>query len=70
VKRTEVFEMAQLPGLNDARERTPAGAENPGTGQRPEGGETGPGKARLKGEQEGSKRADEEIGHRRVFTLS
>jgi len=33
VKRTEVFQMAQLPGLNDARERAPAGAENPGAGQ-------------------------------------
>ena len=51
VKRTEVFQMAQLPGLNDARERAPAGAENPGAGQRPEGGETGLGKAGLKGEQ-------------------
>ena len=51
VKRTEVFPMSQLPGWNDARERAPAGAENPGAGQRPEGGETGLGKAGLKSKQ-------------------
>src|SRR5271154_3186060 len=55
VKGAEVFEAAQLSGLNDARERAPAGAENPGAGQCPEGGEAGLGKAGLKGEQQGSK---------------
>jgi hypothetical protein len=69
VKRAEVLEAAQFPGLNDACEGTAAGAKDPGTGQRP-GGEAGPGKAGLKGEQEGSKGADEEIGYRRGVTLS
>jgi hypothetical protein len=63
VKGAEVFEAAQLSGLNDARERAPAGAENPGAGQCPEGGEAGLGKAGLKGEQQGSKGMDQQIGH-------
>jgi hypothetical protein len=63
VKRGVVFEAAQTPGLNDACEGAAAGAENPGTGQRPEGGETGRGEAGLEGEQEGSKGAEEEIRH-------
>ena len=70
MERAEVFEAAQLPGLNDAGERAPAGAENPGAGQCPEGGEAGLGKAGLKGEQEGSKGADEDIRHRRGLSLS
>ena len=70
VKRAEVLEAAQFPGLNDACEGTAAGAKDPGTGQCPEGGEAGPGKAGLKGAQEGSKGANKEIGHRRGFTLS
>ena len=69
VKGGVVFEAAQLAGLNDARERAATGAENPGAGQRPERGETGLGKAGLKGEQEGSKGADEEIRHRRVYSF-
>jgi len=56
VKGAEVFEAAQLSGLNDARERAPAGAENPGAGQRPKGGETGLGKAGLKSTLRTSKR--------------
>ena len=67
MKGAEVFEAAQLPGLNDAGERAPAGAENPGAGHCPEGGETGLGKAGLKGEQEGSKGTDQQIGHRRLL---
>jgi hypothetical protein len=51
VKRAEVLEAAQVPGLNDASEGTAAGAKDPGTGERPEGGEAGPGKTGLKGEQ-------------------
>jgi hypothetical protein len=70
MKRTEVLQPAQFPGLNDAREGTAAGAENPPAGQRPERGETGPGKAGLKSEQQGSKGADQEFGHKRVSTLS
>ena len=62
VKGAEVFEAAQLPGLNHARKRTAARAKDPCTGQRPKGGEAWPGKAGLKGEQKGSKGTDEEIG--------
>jgi hypothetical protein len=53
-----VFEVGELGGLNDARHGTAAGAENPGTGEGPEGGETGPSEAGLEGEQEGSKGTD------------
>jgi hypothetical protein len=63
VKGGVVFEAAQLSGLDDTSERTAAGAENPGAGQSPEGREAGPGKAGLKGEQEGSKGTDEQIRH-------
>ena len=70
VKGAVVFEAAQLSRLNDAGEGAAAGAENPGAGQRPEGGETGLGKAGLKSEQEGSKGAEEEIRHGRVANLS
>jgi len=63
VKGAEVLEAAQLGGLNDARERAAARAENPGAGKSPERGEAGLGKAGLKGEQQGGKGADEEIGH-------
>jgi hypothetical protein len=70
MKRAVVFEAAQASGLNDASERAAAGAENPGASQSPEGGKTGLGKAGLKGEEERSKGADEEIGHKRVFSLS
>src|SRR5438477_6961176 len=59
VKGGVVFEAAQLSGLNEARKRTAAGAENPGTGQSPERGEAGPGKAGLKSEQEGRKGTDD-----------
>src|ERR1022692_1401962 len=67
MKRAVMFEAAQLPGLNDACERAAAGAENPCAGQRPERGEAGLGKAGLKGEQEGSKGTDEQIGHSRLL---
>jgi hypothetical protein len=63
VKRAIVFELGQLCGLNDAGQRAAAGTEDPGAGQGPEGMEAGLGKARLKGEQEGSKGTDQEIGH-------
>jgi hypothetical protein len=63
VKGAEVFEAAQLSGLNDPRERTAAGTENPGTDQCLEGGEAGLGKAGLKGAQEGSKGTNQQIGH-------
>src|SRR5579864_8129507 len=66
MKGAEVFELAQLPGLNDASQRAPAGTENPGAGHCPEGGETGLGKAGLKGEQKRSKGTDQQIGHRRL----
>jgi len=58
MERAEVFELGQLSGLNDAGERTAAGTEDPGAGQGPEGGETGPGEAGLEGEQEGGEGAD------------
>jgi hypothetical protein len=70
VKGAEVFESAQLSGLDDAREGTAAGTENPRTDQRLEGGVTGLGKARLKGEQEGSKGTDQQIGHATAPYLS
>jgi hypothetical protein len=70
VKGGVVFEAAQLSGLDYTCERSAAGAENPGAGQGPEGGEAGLGKAGLKGEQERSKRPDEEIRHRRALNLS
>jgi len=69
MERAEVFEVAQLPGLNDASERTAAGTENPGAGQCPEGRETGLGKAGLKGKQERSKGTDEQIGHRGTLSF-
>jgi hypothetical protein len=63
MERAVVFEIGELGGLNDAREGAPAGAEDPGAGQGPEGGETGPSEAGLEGEQERSKGTDQEIGH-------
>jgi hypothetical protein len=63
MKGAEVFEAAQLPGLNDAGKRAAAGTKNPGAGQCPEGGETGLSKAGLKGEQQRSKGTDQQIGH-------
>jgi hypothetical protein len=59
----EVFEVGELCGLNNAGEGTAAGTEDPGAGQGPEGGESGPREAGLEGEQEWSKGADQEIGH-------
>jgi hypothetical protein len=56
VKGGVVFEAAQLSGLDYTCERSAAGAENPGAGQGPEGGEAGLGKAGLKGEQEGKQK--------------
>src|SRR5271154_2371208 len=67
VKRAEVFEAAQLAGLNDACKRAAAGAKNPGAGQSPERGEAGLGKAGLKREQKGSKGTDQQIGHSRLL---
>jgi len=63
VERAIVFELGQLRGLNDAGQGASTRTENPGAGQGPEGIEAGLGKARLKGEQEGSKGMDQEIGH-------
>jgi hypothetical protein len=62
-----VFELAQLPGLNNAGKRAPAGTKNPGAGYCPEGGETGLSKAGLKGEQKRGKGTDQQIGHRRFL---
>lgn len=59
-----VFELGELDGLNDASQGTAAGTEDPGAGQGPEGGETGPSEAGLESEQEGSKGADQEIRHK------
>jgi len=59
----EVFEVGELGGLNDAGEGTAAGTEDPGAGQGPKGGETGPSEARLEGEQQWSEGTDQEIGH-------
>jgi hypothetical protein len=61
MKRAVVFEVAQLSGLNDAREGTAAGAEDPGAGQCPEGRKTGLGKAGLQGKQQGRKGTDQQI---------
>jgi len=58
VKGAEVFELGELGGLNDAGEGTAAGTEDPGAGQSPEGGESGPSEAGLEREQEGSKGMD------------
>jgi hypothetical protein len=58
MERAEVFELGQLRGLNDASQGTAAGTEDPGAGQGPEGGETGPCEAGLEGEQEGSEGTD------------
>ena len=58
VKGAEVFELGELGGLNDAGEGTAAGTEDPGAGQSPEGGETGPSETGLEGEQEGSQGTD------------
>ena len=63
VKRAVVFEVAQLSGLNDAGEGSAAGTEDPAASEGPERGEAGPGKAGLKGEQQGSKGADEDVRH-------
>jgi hypothetical protein len=63
MERAVVFEIGKLGDLNDASQGTAAGTENPGAGQSPEGSETGPSEAGLEGEQEGSKRTDQEVGH-------
>jgi hypothetical protein len=59
MKRAVVVEAAEAAGLNDAGEGPATRAENPGAGQRPEGGETGLSKAGLQGEPEGRKGADD-----------
>ena len=51
VKGAVVFEVAQLPGVNDAGDRAPARAEEPGTTDGPEGVEAGLGKAGLNAPQ-------------------
>ncbi|MGD0446849.1 MAG: hypothetical protein ABSA39_23175, partial [Edaphobacter sp.] len=66
MKGGEVFVAAQLPGLNDAGKRAPAGTKNPGAAHCPERGEAGLSKAGLKGEQQRSKGTDQQIGHRRL----
>jgi hypothetical protein len=67
MKGAEVFELTQLPGLNDAGKRAPAGTENPGACHCPEGGETGLSKAGLKSEEKRSKGTDQQIGHRQLL---
>jgi hypothetical protein len=67
VKGAVVFEAAQLSGLNNARKRPAAGAENPGAGQGKERRETGLGKAGPKGEEERSKGTNEQIRHSRLL---
>jgi hypothetical protein len=66
VKGAVVFEAVELSGLNDVSERTPTGTENPSAGDSPERGKTGLGKAGLEGEQQRSKRAEQEVWHRRL----
>ena len=68
VKGAVVFEAVKLSGLNDVGEGTAAGTEDPGAGDGPEGGKTGLRKAGLEGEQEGSKRAEQEVRHRSGLT--
>jgi hypothetical protein len=63
MERAVVFELGELRGLNDAGEGTAARAENPSAGHGPEGMEGRLSEARLKSEQERSKRANQEIGH-------
>ena len=63
VKLAVVLELVQLPGLNDAGERAPAGAQDPSTSERPERTKAGLGKARLKTPQQGSEGTDQKIGH-------
>ena len=65
-----MFEVGELGGLHDASQGTAAGTEDPGAGQSPEGGETGPSEAGLEGEQEGSKRTDQEVGHEAFSFIS
>ena len=61
VKRAVVFEAVELSGLNDVGEGTASGTEDPGASDSPERGKTGLGKAGLKGEQQRSKRAEQEV---------
>lgn len=71
MKGAKVFVAAQLPGLNRAGKRTPAGTKNPGAGHCPKGEEAGWSKTKLKGEQQRSKGEDHQLGHRRplIFQL-
>ncbi|MGB7722511.1 MAG: hypothetical protein WBL65_21605 [Bryobacteraceae bacterium] len=61
MERAVVFELVQLCGWNDAGEGAAAGTEDPGAGQGPEGMEARLSEARLKGEQEWGKGADQEL---------
>jgi hypothetical protein len=67
MKGAEVFEPAELPGLNDGGKRASAGTKNPGAGYGPEGGETGLSKAGLKGEQQRSKGTDQQIAQKKTY---
>jgi hypothetical protein len=63
MKGAVVFEAGQLGGLNDVGQGAATGTEDPGAGQDPEGGETGSSEARLQGEQQRRKGANQEVRH-------
>ena len=69
MKGAEVFVAAQLPGLNNAGKRAPAGTKNPGAGHCPEGGEARLSKAGLKGEQKRSEGPDQQLGQRQLLVF-
>ena len=63
MKGAVVFEAGQLGGLNDVGQGAATGTEDPGASQGPEGGETGSSEARLQGEQQRRKGANQEVRH-------
>src|SRR5712691_1530477 len=66
VKGAVVLQLGELRGLNDAGQGAPAGTQDPGADQPPEGTEARLCKAGLEGLQEGSKGAHQQIGHGRT----
>jgi len=63
VEGAEVFVTAELSSLDDAGEGAAAGAQNPGTGEGPEGAEGRLGKTGFKDEQQRRKGTDQQIRH-------
>src|SRR5260370_37103754 len=63
VKGAVVLQLGELRGLNDAGQGAPAGTQDPGADQSPEGTEARLCKAGLEGLEERSKGAHQQIGH-------